>query len=672
MLLNEIYRIGRVTCPPSKNIPCTPSRTDVARRTPSTRHALRHGNKYPSEDYVIGIETDADTDVEYDAIIIGSGMGGLTAASQMVARGARVLVLEKYVLPGGSAGHYKREGYTFDVGSSMMFGLGSEGNTNLITKCLEAVGKTLVSIPDPTQVHYHLPKSNRFPQGLDVQVWRKYEDFIQEMITRFPHEESGIKGFYGECWTVFNSLNSIELKSLEEPRYLMQQFVNQPLSCLKLASYLPVNTGDVARRYIHDPELLRFIDMECFTYSTVQADLTPMVTSGMVMCDRHYGGVRYPVGGIGRIAETVAEGITELGGHIMYKANVKEILVQHQEARTVGVSSQSSSQSNGSSKASLSSSAASKAMGVRLADGREFRSKTVISNASRWDTFEHMIPDDRLPEGEKLFRERYKKAPSFFSMHLGVKADVLPPGTDCHHIILEDWDQLEKARGTLFISMPSLLDPSLAPEGHHIVHAFTPDWIDAWQGLSPEEYNMRKEEVADVLCRRMEAVFPGISEAITFRELGTPRTHRRYLSRPSGTYGPIPTRAPLGVVTMPLNSTDISGLYCVGDSTFPGQGVNAVVFSGFGCAHRALCDLGMEPSWPALIDQGYRAALKWVREEASKLGASTESANKARKGSLNIPEQQEGNLVGPLASSQNFLSNIVPLDVAVRKLLSKN
>ena len=54
------------------------------------------------------------------------------------------------------------------------------------------------------------------------------------------------------------------------------------------------------------------------------------------------------------------------------------------------------------------------------------RAKTVISNASRWDTFEGFIGDDRLPEGEKLFRKRYKKAPSFFSMHLGVKAEVLP------------------------------------------------------------------------------------------------------------------------------------------------------------------------------------------------------------------------------------------------------
>ena len=104
-------------------------------------------------------------------------------------------------------------------------------------------------------------------------------------------------------------------------------------------------------------------------------------------------------------------------------------------------------------------------------------------------------------------------------MHLGVKAEVLPKGLDCHHIILENWEAMEDSRATLFLSMPSLLDPSLAPEGRHIVHAFTPDWIDAWQDLSPDEYERKKEEVADELCKRIEAVIPGLREGITFREV---------------------------------------------------------------------------------------------------------------------------------------------------------
>lgn len=57
--------------------------------------------------------------------------------------------------------------------------------------------------------------------------------------------------------------------------------------------------------------------------------------------------------------------------------------------------------------------------------------------------------------------------------------------------------------------------------------------------------------------------------------MGTPRTHRRFLNRVDGSYGPIPARRPLGMLSMPFNRTAVQGLYCVGDSTFPGQGVNA-------------------------------------------------------------------------------------------------
>jgi prolycopene isomerase len=65
----------------------------------------------------------------YDAIVIGSGIGGLVAATQLAAKGARVLVLEKYLIPGGSSGYYRRDGFTFDVGSSVMFGFSDKVNS---------------------------------------------------------------------------------------------------------------------------------------------------------------------------------------------------------------------------------------------------------------------------------------------------------------------------------------------------------------------------------------------------------------------------------------------------------------------------------------------------------------------------------------------------------------
>ena len=160
-----------------------------------------------------------------------------------------------------------------------------------------------------------------------------------------------------------------------------------------------------------------------------------------------------------------------------------------------------------------------------------------------------MLGTQPLPESEVRFRQRYKKAPSFLTLHLGVRSDVIPPGgvapessaairpflgSHCHHIVLEDWSKLEEPRGTLFVSIPTLLDPSLAPEGCHIFHAFTPEWLDTWkvpsrtpfiivspnsvhQGLDPIAYEAQKEEIASSVIERLDKVFPGLKDGVVFK-----------------------------------------------------------------------------------------------------------------------------------------------------------
>ncbi|XP_009348566.2 prolycopene isomerase, chloroplastic [Pyrus x bretschneideri] len=515
----------------------------------------------------------------YDAIVIGSGIGGLVAATQLAVKGAKVLVLEKYVIPGGSSGYYERDGYTFDVGSSVMFGFSDKGNLNLITQALAAVGCEMPVIPDPTTVHYHLP------DNLSVVVHREYSEFVSELTNKFPHEKQGILKFYGVCWKIFNALNSLELKSLEEPIYLFGQFFQKPVECLTLAYYLPQNAGDIARKYIQDPQLLSFIDAECFIVSTVKALQTPMINASMVMCDRHYGGINYPVGGVGGIAKSLAKGLVDQGSEILYKANVTNIIVDQ-----------------------------GRAVGVRLSDGREFFAKTIISNATRWNTFGKLIKADQVPKQEEDFQKVYVKAPSFLSIHMGVKAEVLPPETDCHHFVLEDdWTRLEEPYGSIFLSIPTVLDSSLAPEGRHILHIFTTSSIEDWEGLSRKDYEAKKELVADEIIHRLEnKLFPGLKSSIAFKEVGTPKTHRRYLARDKGTYGPIPRNTPKGLLGMPFNTTAIDGLYCVGDSCFPGQGVIAVSFSGVMCAHRVAADIGLEKKSPVL-DAALLRLLGWLR-----------------------------------------------------------
>lgn len=493
---------------------------------------------------------------DFPVIVIGAGIGGLVTATQLAAKGIPVLVLEKYLIPGGSAGYFERNGYRFDVGASMIFGFGQRGTTNLLTRALAAVDVELPTIPDQSQVHYHLPG------GLELRVDRDYETFIQVLGDRFPGERRGIRRFYDTCWQVFNCLNAIELLSLEEYKYLFRVFWQNPLACLGLVKYLPQNVGAIARRYISDPELLRFIDMECYIWSVVPADQTPMINAGMVFSDRHYGGINYPKGGVGKIAEKLVEGLEQKGGKIRYGCRVTRVIPKGQEIE------------------------------VKLADGEVLNAKRLVANTTRWDLFEQLLDSKQLPLSEQAWQRRYQKSPSFLSLHLGVKAEVIPTNADCHHVLLEDWQAMQKSHGTVFVSIPTLLDPDLAPEGHHIVHAFSPSWLSDWQSLSEQQYQERKEYCATQVIDRLERVFPGLSAGLDYQEVGTPRTHRRFLGRVDGTYGPIPRFKLPGLLTMPFNRTAIPNLYCVGDSTFPGQGLNAVAFSGFACAHLVADSLG--------------------------------------------------------------------------------
>ena len=503
----------------------------------------------------------------WDVIVIGSGIGGLVTASQLAAKGAKTLVLERYLIPGGSGGSFRREGYTFDVGASMIFGFGEKGHTNLLTRALGDVGQHCETVPDPAQLEYHLPG------GLNVAVDRDYEAFIARLSALFPHEAKGIRAFYDTCWQVFNCLDAMPLLSLEDPAYLAKVFFKAPLACLGLARWLPFNVGDVARQHIKDEQLLKLIDMECFCWSVMPADLTPMINAGMVFSDRHAGGINYPKGGVGVIAEKLVAGLESHGGAIRYMARVTEVLIENGQA-----------------------------VGVKLADGETIQARRVVSNATRWDTFagegsvrQPLVDAAHTPKAERTWRRRYKPSPSFLSLHLGVEASVIPEGFHCHHLLLEDWAAMEDEQGVIFVSIPTLLDPSLAPEGRHIVHTFTPSDIQAWKDLSPSAYKAKKSADAARLVQRLEAILPGLAGAIRHQEIGTPRTHRRFLGRMGGSYGPIPALRLPGLLPMPFNRTGLQNLYCVGDSCFPGQGLNAVAFSGFACAHRIGADLGLNP-----------------------------------------------------------------------------
>ena len=124
--------------------------------------------------------------------------------------------------------------------------------------------------------------------------------------------------------------------------------------------------------------------------------------------------------------------------------------------------------------------------------------------------------------------------------------------------------------------------------------------------------NTRIERIFNfsVIVEKISNLLPNLDQNIDHKEIGTPKTHRKFLGRYDGTYGPIPNQKLLGLLPMPFNTTKIKNLYCVGDSCFPGQGLNAVAFSGFACAHKIGSKLNINsfklPDWE-------RVPYRWLK-----------------------------------------------------------
>ena len=130
------------------------------------------------------------------------------------------------------------------------------------------------------------------------------------------------------------------------------------------------------------------------------------------------------------------------------------------------------------------------------------------------------------------------------------------------------------------ISIPSVWDETLAPDGHHVVHAYTLEPYTGWE--RNDLYEQKKQQKAQSLYRALGQIIPDIRERVVLELIGTPLTHAHYLRRYQGTYGPA---IAAGKGMFPSTHTPIQGLYRVGDSTIPGIGVPAVAASGILCAN---------------------------------------------------------------------------------------
>jgi phytoene dehydrogenase-like protein len=500
---------------------------------------------------------------DYDAVIIGSGIGGLVSAAYLARRGVRVLVCEQHRQPGGYFTSFKRKGYTFDGGIQACEDCG------ILLSCLEQLG-----VRDRIELHRSTFAYATPDVFLPLNTAADIARFYAELSKVFPDESQGISFISKKVFEFSSAMEAFT--SLPNPLFVpfshflgaLPGWIVQNWKELKsgpeLMRHMSITMEDFFRQHLRDPDLLRFLGQLGYE-GTPAAFVLGMVT---FVLDYYY-----PIGGIQAISDVLAESIQERGGTIRYKTLVEEILLEGDRAG-----------------------------GVRLKGGETIRAPFVISNSDARRTFLNMLPASSVPEAYRQRLQRAEVCESAFTVFLGVDIPTEDlPIQGCHHIYFfpnyqgvdfkHDIDDPELySRSAVELCVPSVTDPALAPKGKTsmvLQCIATADYCKEWgtkNGRRTADYRRLKEKVARQVIATAETLIPGLSKRIEYMDVATPFTMERYTlnSRGSSSGWSYHPRKGLnaGASGMTGFLTPVKNLYAVGHWTATPGGAPAGFISG--------------------------------------------------------------------------------------------
>ncbi len=509
---------------------------------------------------------------QWDAIVIGAGLGGLGAAVTLAQANKKVLVLEQSNKPGGYAQDFWVNGFRFDVSLHAMDGLAPGGWGEVAVKALGITDRL------------HFERLDPFYQAkLGNATLTAHADTLlleQELIAKYPHERTGIRQLIDAMLQVFHEMRRIR----EDTRHGPPEG-NIATLFPRLVRSMNCTWDEFMGDYIADPELRALFSTE-WTYYGLPGGRLNAATMAATWASYHFYGAWYPQGGVGAVVAALTERLNELGGELRCGARVVKIRVKE------GI-----------------------AEGVCLEDGSELSSRVVISNASAPQTLLELLAEDELPRGYRKRVQSAEASLSTFNVYLGLNAppEAFPnsheliicdePDSNAQYAAIQkgDWDKVP------FLAVNyGLVDPSCAPPGQAVITLMTLapwNYHNVWEtggqldryGAN-QAYKQLTDHVADCLIDRAERHIPGLRAAICEKVVSTPLTNHHWtLNHQGAIFGTAQTTDNMYLSRL-APKTWIPNLVLAGAWTTPGGGQSAAMISGIHVGTRVIENLLKEGS----------------------------------------------------------------------------
>lgn len=502
----------------------------------------------------------------FDALVIGSGIGGMTAAALLAKTGLRVCVLEQHYVPGGFTHTFTRGPYRWDVG---VHAVGEVTVKSMPGRLLRALtdGKLEWAPLGPVYDTF------RYPDGLRLDYPDNPIQFRENLVAAFPREAPAIDGYLGLVKRIASGMQGYYLSRVL-PRSISG--AAQRLLAARVAPYLRATTREVIDGLTTDPRL-RTVFAGQWGYYGSTPSRSAFAMQALVVKHFLWGGY-YPVGGSAQIAQTLLSTVASSGGWTRIMADVEQIVIE-----------------------------GGRAVGVRLKGGEQLRAPRIFSAAGVLSTVRQLLPPQYETAGWVQSLGQLRPAPAHVCLYLGFKGDIRAAGASAaNQWFYETYDSENEAwqvtaRGelppapVLYTSFPSLKDPHHSAPDLHTgeVVTFVPwevfaPWRDKKWRRRGDDYEAFKQRMKQRLLGQLLEKLPGLGPMIDHAELSTPVTTEHFVRPTSGSiYGIEPTPARFANAALKPRSP-IPGLYFAG-SDIGSVGVVGAMMGG------ALAAISAEP-----------------------------------------------------------------------------